>query len=94
MRLTSALTLTHELGQSARRLGAGVYEYWNSRDFWRQVGQSITDYISYHYRLAMDMEQFWYAEGGFLISMPKTQVGSITECTSITTGRIWPRDLR
>lgn len=41
----------------------------------------------------MDLERLYYAEGGFLISIPKhTPMTDITSCTS--GNRALPRDLR
>ena len=88
----------NELRQSTCRLGAGVYEYWGRcRNLYRQACDALSDLMAHGDRVTagfLDLERLYYAEGGFLITMPKVAVGSITECTSITTGRIWPRDLR
>ena len=86
MRLNRALTLAHELRQSARRLGAGVYEYWSKLGFLWQALDTYYRHLSNSYRVAMDLEKLYYAEGGFLVTIPKATQRSLTDCTTIVPG--------
>jgi hypothetical protein len=90
--MKNVIALAHELGQSARRFGASFYQYGDSRLWW-QACLAGADYLWHRYRvmaryyaLMTDLERLYYAEGGFLVTIPKPTSRTLTDCTTIVPG--------